>query len=82
MQNRFDFYYERLLLLTYFFVLIEIALHMPLVRFLTPYKITLLLLGLLIVARAFAQGFSFVRDFFEKVLHVFAKMREIGRAHV
>lgn len=77
MQNRFDFYYERLLLLTYFFVLIEIALHMPLVRFLTPYKITLLLLGLLIVARAFAQGFSFVRDFFEKVLHVFAKMRAI-----
>lgn len=63
MSTRFDAIYERLLLLSWFFSLLEIALHMPMVSFLTPYKIFLALLGLLILLRVFLQGMPFVRDF-------------------
>lgn len=65
MSIRFDDLYERLLLLSWFFSLIEIALHMPMISFITPYKIFLALLGLLILVRTFLQGIPFLKDFFQ-----------------
>lgn len=66
-MKKFDTLYEQLLLLSLFFVIVEIALHMPMITIITPYKITLGLLGLLIVGKMIVGGKSFIHHFFSSI---------------
>lgn len=74
----FNSIYEQLLLLTLFFVITEIAMSMHIVAFLTPYKITLGLLALLIFARMLKEGIPFIKSFFKTILTCLNKIRLVA----
>lgn len=76
-MRKFETLYEQLLLLSIFFVLTEIALHMPMVSIVTPYKITLGLLCLLVFVQMIRRKMPFVREFFGTILQSLKTIRPV-----
>lgn len=77
MESRFDQWYERLLFLSLFFVLTEMAMHMPLFSLITPYKIAMLLLLGLTALRVFLEGTPFLRRFVHTVMTGLSRLRRV-----